>query len=145
MPTDNERSAEEFDTEVLLNMLDEERLPPLRDANGHWNAPREPDETKMQRMVDQLIARGVYPAETVPGNPNTVLGMVKGWGARWYQWREPHACPHCNADLRDRRTGPPFKREIGQYDRGSDRTTGFFCPDCKENLRATLSLDTRAS
>jgi len=130
MPTDNERAAEDFDNEVLLDMLDEERSGLDKDRH-----PREPDETKMRQMVDQLIARGVYPAETVPGNPNTVFGMVKGWGARWFQWREPLTCANCGTDLRDHNGGPPFKREIGHYDRGTDRTEGFSCPDCKGDPR----------
>lgn len=45
-------------------------------------------------------------------------------------WREPLACPHCKADLRDHVNGPPFKREIGQYDRDRDRTVAWVCPDC---------------
>src|SRR5574340_130842 len=63
------------------------------------------------------------PAETVEGNPNSVWSMVGGWGARWHEWRPPFECPHCKADLRDHRTGPPFKREVGRYDMARDRTT----------------------
>ena len=130
MPSDQERKAEEFDNEVLLDMLDEERSG--LDAKRHF---REPDRAKMEALIAQLITRGVYPAETVPGNPNTVYAMVRGWGARWFQWAEPLSCPHCKADLRDHVTGAPFKREIGHYSRERDMTTGFTCPDCKGSLR----------
>jgi len=73
------------------------------------------DAALMRRMADELIS---------------------GWGARWHVWREPLQCPHCKADLRDHRTGPPFKREIGQYDMDEDRTVAFICPDCGLDLSA---------
>lgn len=96
----------------------------------------EADDNLKLQMVKELIKRGVYPAETVPGNPNTVSTMVNGYGAKWHEWRPPFACPHCGADLRDHETGPPYKREIGMYSDELDCTTGFICPDCKVNLRA---------
>ncbi len=46
------------------------------------------------------------------------------------KWREPLECPHCKADLRDHKAGPPFKREIGQYSLERDMTVGYQCPDC---------------
>jgi len=89
------------------------------------------DETLMQAMVKELITRGVYPEETIEGNPNTVWQMVKGWGARWFEWKGGKSeCPKCGADLLDRKTGPPFQRVIGIYDRHLDRTVGWRCPDC---------------
>jgi len=120
--------------DALLNALDKERQ--------KFTAS---DQGAMRQMVEALIARKVYPAETPEGNPNDIYSMVSGWGARWHEWRGPFECPHCKADLRDHRTGPPFKREVGHYDMGRDRTTGFSCPDCKENLHATLSLESAPS
>jgi predicted RNA-binding Zn-ribbon protein involved in translation (DUF1610 family) len=113
----------------------------LLDALDHERKKYPANETVMREMVVTLIARGVYPSETVEANPNDVWTMVSGWGARWHEWRPSFTCPHCKADLRDHRLGPPFKREIGRYSRGRDETTGFTCPDCKENLTASLSLD----
>jgi hypothetical protein len=130
MPSDQERKAEDFDNEVLLDLLDKERSG--LDENRHF---REPDAAKMKEMIDLLIVRGVYPPETAPGNPNTVYAMVSGWGARWFQWAAPLSCPHCKADLRNHVGGPPFKREIGIYSREADRTVGFTCPDCNGSLR----------
>jgi hypothetical protein len=116
---------DDFDDSALLDALDEER--------GKFDRA---DRIRMMHMVTELIARGVYPTETVPGNPNTVSTMVDGYGARWFLWREPLRCPHCGADLREHVTGPPYKREIAMYDQEADVTTGFFCPDCQLNLRA---------
>lgn len=124
------------DNEVLLRMLDEERSG--RDKDGKWH---QPDKAKMKQMIDALIARGVYPAETVEANPNNVYSMVDGWGARWFEWRGVLACGHCGADLRDHRLGPPFKREMSHYDRGRDRTEWFECPDCKNNIKSAVRLD----
>jgi hypothetical protein len=124
------------DNEVLLRMLDEERSG--LDENRHH---REPDKAKMRQMIDALIARGVYPAKTVEGNPNDVYSMVDGWGARWFEWKGTLTCGHCGTDLRDHRLGPPFKREMGHYDRGTDRTQWFECPDCKNNIQSAVRLD----
>lgn len=87
------------------------------------------DEAVMSAMIAELIARGVYPAETPVGNPNTVKAMVGGWGARWHEWDGIQDCPHCKADLRDHRTGAPFSRKVGLY--GNDRTYAYRCPECK--------------
>lgn len=87
------------------------------------------DERILHLFVDELIRRNVYPIDTVPGNPNTVYVMVQGWGSDWYLWKEPLECPHCKADLRCHRTGPPFKREIGHV--SEDRMSHYSCPDCK--------------
>ncbi len=116
---------DELTNDGLLDALDEERRKFI-----------DSDKARIRSMIDELIRRGVYPAETVPDNPNDVYTMVSGWGARWIEWGEPHACRHCGADLRDHRVGPPFKREIGHYDRAQDRTVGYTCPDCKQDLRA---------
>ena len=110
--------------EALLDALDAER------QKFTWS-----DDALMRSMVADLIARGVYPAQTVDGNPNDVWAMVMGYGARWFQWREPLACHHCAADLRDHRAGPPYKLELGHYDMIEDRTVDFMCPECKRSLR----------
>jgi hypothetical protein len=106
--------------EALLSALDQERGKFL-----HENA-------LLREMVVELQARGVYPQETVEGNPNSVLTMVQGYGARWHCWRPPFKCQHCGADLCDRLVGPPFKREIGHEQ--NDHITYYSCPDCKEKL-----------
>lgn len=121
---------DDLSNDNLLDALDKER-----------RKFTESDKAVMHALVDELIARKVYPSETVEGNPNDVYSMVSGWGARWHEWNGLLACPHCKADLRDHRTGPPFKREIGRYNMGRDRTEGYYCPDCKENIHATLSLE----
>ena len=83
------------------------------------------DEKRIDALIKMLIALGEYPKETIRGNPNAVRQMVSGWGAYWHKWKDPLSCPHCDADLRDHETGPPFKREI-------QTSSGFICPDCKE-------------
>jgi hypothetical protein len=134
--TPNEKAALDFDTEVLLDMIDEERLPGRKDGKY-----REPDMAKMKQMIDTLIERGVYPAETVDANPNNVYSMVSGYGARWFEWNGTLTCGHCGADLRDHRLGPPYKREMGHYNRGTDRTEWFECPDCKNNIHSAVRTD----
>jgi hypothetical protein len=111
---------DDMDNEALLSALDTERC-----------RYTECDEDQMRSMITELTARGVYPEETVPGNPNTVWQMVRGWGARWFDWGEVKSeCPKCGADLLDRNAGPPFRRVIGIYDSRLDRTVGWRCPDC---------------
>ncbi len=87
---------------------------------------------KMQDLVDQLIELGVYPETSKSGY--SALQMVEGYDVNWYTWSKPYFCRHCDADLRDHVSGPPFKREIGQYDMGADCTVGFKCPDCNKLL-----------
>lgn len=104
---------------LLLDQLKEERDKYTRS-----------DKAVMQRLCDELETLGVYK----PNNYGyTSLQMVEGWGVDWHEYRGKLECPHCKADLRDQR-GPPFKREIGIYDRGLDRTMCFICPDCKERI-----------
>lgn len=85
--------------------------------------------TDITAEVEELQRLGVYPANTVEANPNSVLDMVKCWGAHWQTWREPLACPHCGADLRDHVYGPPFKREVGMCNEYRS-LTHYQCPDC---------------
>lgn len=106
--------------ETLLQMLDVER--------GKFTKS---DSDKIKYYIDTLIERGVYPKETVEGNPNDVYTMVSGWGAYWHVWEGILECPFCEADLRDSKSGPPFLRQIGISDRGQDRITAWQCPDCK--------------
>lgn len=105
--------------EVLLDAVARERISP------HC------DEQRLRAMIDTLVEHGVYPPIR-PGNPNDVYAMVQGYGADWHVWKEPLACPHCKADLRDQRTGPPFKREIVQI--VNDRSAGRTCPDCSKTF-----------
>lgn len=116
----------------LLDALDEE-----------WQKFDRSDPNVMRDMIGVLILRGVYPKEHFriesdhPVHPRkmgtSAEAMVNGYGARWHIFRGPLECPRCGADLRSPE-GPPFKREIGMYDQGLDRTTHFVCPDCKERL-----------
>jgi hypothetical protein len=115
---------EDLNDSALLEKLAEERLPRGRSRN----------DILFRTMINELIIRKVYPEETFADNPNSVLSMVEGWGVYWHLWQEPLSCPHCGADLRDQRLGPPFKREIGHTDLKLDRTTLFTCPDCKKTI-----------
>lgn len=110
-------SYKEVESETLLDMLDKERSKFTKS-----------DKDLMHSMIDELVARGVYPDQK--DKRNDPYTMVDGWGAYWHQWKGILNCPHCNADLRDHKAGVPFKREIGLYDRGRDRTTAYQCPDC---------------
>lgn len=105
--------------EHLLDLLDEERHKFMDSNKGFMNA-----------MCDELVVRGIYP--TNEGKTNNVYQMVSGWGARWHVWSGPFNCQFCGTDLRDQKAGPPFKREIGIYDRSRDRTVSYRCPDCNK-------------
>jgi hypothetical protein len=113
--------------EIDTTVTDAQLLEALKKERAKFT---QSDDALVKAMVDQLIERGVYPKETVEGNPSTVYQMVEGWGAYWHKWDEPLSCKFCNADLRDVRTGPPFKREIIICNRQHQRT-GVQCPDCK--------------
>lgn len=121
------------DDEGLLKAIEMERLPSIqRDQNGNIVAFPEVDEAKLHQLIDEAICRDLYPKETVSGNANTVFEMVRGYGARWFEWRGSLQCPYCEVDLRDHEHGPPFKREVGIYSQSQDRTVGFQCPDCQK-------------
>lgn len=119
-PVSPDNSADLFpgaDDDALLELVKEERERFSRR-----------DKKLLHAMIDELVRRGVYPAETK--TDNDIYTMVDGWGAYWHIWNSPLNCPNCNTDLRDHNGGPPFKREIAIYDRGLDRTVAFRCPDC---------------
>ena len=97
------------------------------------------DKTFMHTIVDELIRRKVYPEDTPEGNPNSVFTMVEGWGAYWHTWKGTLECPHCKADLRDHKMGPPGLRQIGIVDRGLDKITHWVCPDCKGTWGRTFT------
>jgi hypothetical protein len=86
------------------------------------------NEDKMRELVNLLIERGVYPAKS--GIGYDAFKMMNSWGVDWYIYRGIQNCPACDTDLCDRENGPPFKREIGIYDRNKDRTVSWKCPDC---------------
>lgn len=121
------------DNEGLLRAIDNERLPPIQrnPETGKIEKLPEPDDDKLRQLIDEAVRRGIYPRDTHPSNPNDVYSMVRGYGARWFEWSGPLECPHCHTDLRAEE-GPPFKREIGISE--NDRCTGFICPDCKKDL-----------
>ena len=105
-----------FTDAELLGLLDEERK----------KFTRSNDEL-MRRYIDELIARRVYPTHWPGPTPER---RVEGYGAYWHLYSEPLHCPHCNADLCDRKWGPPGKRELGRVDRELDRVVEWQCPDC---------------
>jgi hypothetical protein len=113
---------------IDLLMSDDQLLEELKKERAKFT---ESDDALMKDMINILIERGVYPKGTAPGNPNTVYQMVEGWGAYWHKYDEPLACPYCNADLRDMRTGPPFKRELIKCDKRHNNTGMVQCPNCK--------------
>ena len=92
------------------------------------------DDVVLNSLIEELIKRGVYPAETIEGNPNTIFQMVEGWGPYWFTWDHAEkgtlTCPHCKKDLRDLRCGPPFLTVIGMVDRDRVRITYWQCPEC---------------
>ena len=90
-------------------------------------------DEKLTKLVKRAQKMGIYPRDTVLRNPNTVLNMVKYYGTRWFEWKEPLSCPYCGVDLRAPE-GPPFKREIAIYSQRLDRTVGYRCPDCGKTL-----------
>lgn len=111
----------EYDAETLLKVLKEER--------GKFTKS---NATHIGLLIEALIEKGEYPAETQEGNPNSVRSMVNGWGAYWHRWSGTLECPHCKSDLRDREVGPPFMRAIGHT--VNDRIVHYTCPDCEEKI-----------
>lgn len=103
------------DAEVVLAELKVERVKFTR-----------ADDEKMQRLCDQLVEMGVYPA--VSGIGYTPFKMMEAWGVDWYKYQGTMNCPACGTDLCDRNSGPPFKREIGIIER--DYCVAYQCPDC---------------
>lgn len=128
MPTHEEALKIEAVQRILSRVTDDELLEALKDERELFSRS---SEAVMKVMIDELVRRKVYP-ETMPeGNHNDVYAMVSGWGAYWHIYRGTIECPHCKADLRDSKIGPPFLRQIGISDRDLDRITGWQCPDCK--------------
>lgn len=118
----------DFDYAAIETRLAAKLLADIQAARDCWP----PQHDKMEELIREAQLAGIYPKETVEGNPNDVVQMVKGWGAQWFVWKGPFECQHCGADLRDQRTGPPFKREIGRIE--NDRCVEFTCPDCGKKL-----------
>lgn len=102
----------------------------LDEVDAEWRRFTERNDLKLSMLVQELVARSVYPPLTVAGTP--ALQMVIGHGARWHIWSGPLECRHCRADLRHAELGPPYKREIGITE--NDRCTKFKCPDCGKIL-----------
>ena len=95
------------------------------------------DKEEMTRLVNLLVANGTYPAPTpyMVRQGVSHLRMVESWGVDWHIWREPLACPHCGADLRDHDNGPPFLRVMGIEIPGKyDGILYWQCPDCHQNF-----------
>jgi hypothetical protein len=128
MPTYKEAQKLEAVHKILANITDDELLEALKDERELFTRS---SKAVMKVMIDELIRRKVYPANTPEGNPNDIYTMVSGWGAYWHIWKGTLECPHCKADLRDHKMGPPGLRQIGMVDRGLDRITHWVCPDCK--------------
>ena len=116
------------------------QLAKVRDST--WPTKNWEEETKKRKeqehkLVDALVKVGVYPSEptkVMKEHGYSAYKMYESWGVLWAFYTEPLACPYCKADLRDKKNGPPFKREIGIYDTAGDRTSHFICPDCKERI-----------
>ena len=102
-------------------------LQKLRQDFKGWEKNRD----KMKDLVARLVEKNVYPKMGANGTISA-FKMMENYGAYWYMWTAPFNCPHCGSNLRDKKNGPPFKREIGQYSQSLDRTVGYQCPDCKE-------------
>lgn len=113
---------------ILANVTDEDLLVALSEERELFTRS---SEAVMKVMIDELIRRRVYPESTPEGNPNSIFMMVSSWGAYWHIWKGTLECPHCKADLRDHKMGPPGLRQLGMVDRGLDRVTHWVCPDCK--------------
>lgn len=120
---------------MLLDLIDEIRLP-SKDSE-YYNISNNEYNTRLSGLIRALQRMKVYPKETVEGNPNSILTMVKDYGARWFEWREPFECNNCKVDLRNYETGPPFKREIGIVE--NDSVKNFICPDCKVPLDCDIN------
>lgn len=105
----------------------QELLAELRDEREKYTRS---NRERMKEICDRLVELGYYPA--LSGIAYEPLRMVEAWGVDWNVYRGPQECRHCGADLCDRKNGPPFKREIGQYDRDRDRTVAFMCPECQK-------------
>ena len=118
--------VEKYRKEQLLDNLKEER-----------EKFTQSDKTKMQKLIDELVQEGVYPSEPTPAMKQynySILTMVESWGEDWYAYGEPFECPHCGANLKDEKSGPPFKREIGISDFFLDCRVDSICPDCYRSL-----------
>jgi hypothetical protein len=115
--------------QAILNTADNDQL--LQALNDERELFTKSNKEVMRVMIDELIRRKVYPETTPEENPNDVYRMVSGWGAYWHIWKGILECPHCKADLRDHKMGPPGLRQIGMVDRGRDTVTHWVCPDCK--------------
>lgn len=114
----------EFDTELLLDRLDEEK-----------RQFSKADAAVVRSLLEELVRRGEYrepigtPHEVRPFVPlASIEKAVDNYGARWHRFRAPHECPKCKADLRDHWNGPPFKREVAHV--AYDRISEWSCPDC---------------
>lgn len=116
-----------------LRQSDEELLAAVEKERGKFT---QQNEGWLRAAVAELVLRGVYPAGwgSVPKEQWDPYQRMQGWGARWHEWREPLACPHCKSDLRNLVSGPPGKREIGHYSIGRDVTTHYSCPDCGKTI-----------
>lgn len=105
-------------TDHLLDLTEEERGKFSQDSHDF-----------LGRLIRELVIRKEYPTSW-EGKPLDVLERVQCWGARWHVFQEPLNCRFCGMDLRHP-SGPPFKREVGQYHRELDRTVAYQCPDCR--------------
>lgn len=116
----------EVEEAIVKNMGIDELLTQL---DSEWKKFTKADDQVMNHLIDKLVRLGVYtetPAMKKYGY--TYLQMVEGYGARWHEYKGILECPHCQADLRNIDSGPPFKREWGREEH--DRIQDWWCPDC---------------
>ncbi len=91
-------------------------------------------ENELQRFVAFAVEASIMPQTSKSGT--SALKMVECYGARWFLYAGPFYCTYCNEDLRDRQSGPPFKREILQSSSNDDgrKVHQLICPKCNNNV-----------
>lgn len=95
---------------------------------------RHPDEhldKRIDEIIGTLVETGYWPEKNKTGH-HTARKMWEGYGPRWNEYSPPFNCHHCDADLRNMESGPPFKREIGIIE--NDRVANLRCPDCGKDF-----------
>lgn len=113
-------------TGSLPNLLTDEETTAIFDQLEDLRFTSDDDEL-CAFLVHRLVQGGVYPA--LSGIGLSAMRMVRAYGARWHEYREPLQCKFCQADLCNRVAGPPFKREIGfQFEH--DYVEEVRCPEC---------------
>jgi hypothetical protein len=109
-------------TEVIKDLI-------ALDEDMHCSDPE--IDQRADVLIKILVDQGYWPARNKTGQ-YTAKQMWRGYGHLWNEYAAPLSCPHCNADLRDKEYGPPFKREIAIVE--NDRLKNLRCPDCNKDF-----------